>query len=470
MATRTWIGSTQATFEVKTLTIGGTWVANDTITMTVGDTELVLTVGSTVTTTQIATELATAWNATTALGTGYAASVRGPNVPEMAKITATPSSSTVVFTYDEKGIPFSMSAAKVSTSGTVSLGATTNATGPNFWSDADNWLEGSVPTSSDDVYVDGPVSILYGIDQNAVTLTSLTFGDRWTGQVGMPDRNSEGYGEYRETHLKISATTLTIKGLSTRMRINVGSNQTAATVWNSGTTATTGLGAINIIGTHASNTLTQLGGDVSVAAKDGETSTIATITKAAGSLVTGGGVTLTNVTNTTGNITVSSSTTSFVSFDGTVTIKGGTHTLLVSDDGTVNVQAGTVTTLRNIVATVTTNPGVTLTTVDSGGGNVTLNSGCTTLTSDGGTMTVNAGNMTTANINGGTFNYGGTGTIGTLNWGNCTIDFNHGTTAACTVTTLSAPVGNCTFKDASDRVTVTNGFPTPVGTTTIKAA
>lgn len=350
MATRTWIGNAVAIKELYTLTVGGTWVAGETATFTINGKDLVLTIGTTVTTTEVATQIANAWNGST-LGTGYSVNVSGggASIPEFNEVTAAASSSTVTFTGDTAGVPFVMSVAETSTSGTLSLTNTTDATGPNWWTNTDNWAEGSVPTTGDDVIVDRPVSILYGIDQNSVTLTTLTFTERFTGDsalVGLPVRNANGYEEYREDELKIGATTCTIRGGSKRLKLNTGSVQTALSVHESGNAADTNRGAIQWRGTHSSNVVNVYGGSFYAAANGGDTATIATYRQTAGTAVLSSGCTLTTIDKGGGTLTTDAAATTVTNDEGTLNIRTGAHTTLNANGGTVNyLGSGTITTL-----------------------------------------------------------------------------------------------------------------------------
>lgn len=358
MATRTWIGTAAAIKEVYTDTIGGTWAAgSDTWTGTINGNDLVVTFGSgaTVTTSAIASAIVLAWNGGT-LPTGVTVNVDGggPNIPEFNEITASASGSVVTFTHDTAGVPFAMTTAKSSTSGTVSLSNTVNATGPNWWDNVDNWDEGSVPTDSDDVIIDQPVSILYGIDQNAVTLTSLTIGPRFGSSsfIGLPTRNVNGYTEYRETFLKISATTLTSYSPSGRIKINVGTAQTTATIWTTGTAQETNRHAFQFLGTHASNSVTVRGGDVGIADNTGEASTVATIIQTGGTLTCGSNCTLTTMTKNAGTFVTGSAVTTLVNNAGTATVQTGSMTTLTAPAGIVNyLGTGTITTanLGNVI-------------------------------------------------------------------------------------------------------------------------
>lgn len=468
MATRNWIGNAVATKDVWTITVANTWATGDTGTITINGKDLVVTIGSLVTTAQVATTLKEAWESGTFTDTTASKIPQGggTSIPEMSELTATVSGSTVILTADTAGVPHTISVSESTAgSGTLSITHTTTATGPNYWNNTDNWAEGSIPTTGDDVVIDRPVSILYSLDNNGDTLSSLTIGERFSASsyIGLPFRTSTGYEEYREDQLKVGITTLTCRGASGRIKINVGSVQTTASIYSTGTSTDTSRAAFQFVGTHASNAVNVYAGDVSIAANDGETSTVATLKQTGGTLVCGSGATLTNVTKTGGTLTVRSSTTTLISNAGTTTISGGTQTAVSVGAGTCNIDGSTtVTTLRQSGGTVTSGVNVTLTTVDKSEGTITLNSGCTTFTSETGDATINAGSVTTANINGGTFYYGGTGTVGTLNASDCTLNFDSNTTAGCTVTTLNitAPV---TIYDIAQRVTVTNNLPMPQG-------
>ena len=71
MATTRWTGGALPLAQIETITIANTWAANDTLTVTCNGRDIVLTIGTTATTTQVATELAAALASTTSsLGTG----------------------------------------------------------------------------------------------------------------------------------------------------------------------------------------------------------------------------------------------------------------------------------------------------------------------------------------------------------------------------------------------------------------
>lgn len=536
MATRTWVGGAVAIKDKWTITVANTWAGGDTGTVTINGKDLTVTIGALTTTAQVATTIKEAWESGTFTDTTAVASPSGggTTIGEMSQFTATVSGSTVILTADTAGVEFPAITVSENTAGTgtLSIAHTTTATGPNHWNNTDNWAEGSVPTTGDDVIIDRPVSILYSLDHNGDVLASMTIGQRFTSAayIGLPFQNSTGsvpYEEGNEDQLKVGITALTCYGSSGRIKINVGTNQITGTIYSTGTSSDTGRAAFQFVGTHASNALTVVSGDVGIAANTGEAATVATLTQTGGTVTCGTSATLTTITKTGGTLTVQSSTTTLLNEAGTLTIRAGTHTTLTSDDGTVTLAGtitvttwringgtvtagpacthnsitktggsltlnaggttitnsggaltinsgnittatinggsffydgtGTITTLRIGNATVTTGRNVTLTTVVKDAGTLTCEAGIGTLTSNSGTTTVNSGNITTANINGGTFEYAGAGTIGTLAVRNCVVDFG-AATDACTVTTLTINARPVDIRDPSSRVTYTNGL------------
>lgn len=307
-------------------TFAGTWSSADIITLVVGSKATTVTAGSTTIAT-IIDNVVSAWNALSAT-----------DWPEFAEQTASRSGSDLRLTADTAGKPFAATLSTNSASGTLdgaasSAGvAVTASSGPYDWSTARNWSGAAVPVNSDDVIIDHPeYPIKYGLDQSAVTLTSLTitaaFAD--TGQIGLPEVNEDGaaYFEYRDTYLKVSATTTRIgdgEGSgSGRIKLNYGSVQNLTHVRRTATGLDTDVPAVLLRGTHASNVFNVEGeSEVGVALFGGETSTVATLRVQDGASVRcGSGVTL-------GTIVVNNGTLEANSAVGTsLTITGGSATL-----------------------------------------------------------------------------------------------------------------------------------------------
>lgn len=465
MATRTWVGDAVNIKDKWTITVANTWATGDTGTITIDGNDLVVTIGTLVTTAQVATSLKQAWEAESFTDTTASASPSGggTSIPQMSAITATVSGSTVILTADTAGVPHTISVSESTAGdGTLAIAHTTTATGKNYWDNTDNWLENAVPVNGDDVIIDRPVSISYGIDQNTVTLASLTISERFTSSatIGLPFRNAAGYEEYREDQLKISATTITCRGTSGLIKINVGSVATTLYLYSTGTSADTGRAAFQFVGTSASNVVNCYGGDLGIAANNGESATVATTRQDGGTLTGGTGATLTTFNKQAGTATLASSTTALLNESGTLNIRGGTHTAITHLAGTLNATGTpTLTLVRNSSGTVNIGPQVTLVSIENEAGTVNSDAGCTNLTTYKGTVTFSTGNISAAAILGGTFNYEGTGTITAVNAENCTLNFS-GTTAACTVVTINEIARPITIIDPTSRVAWTNGLPT----------
>lgn len=227
----------------------------------------------------------------------------------------------------------------------------TTSEGPNDWSIAANFNTNTVPVTGDTVYLsDTDQSILYGLDQSAVTLAALHVEQTFTGFIGLPRTNSEGtssYFEYRDTYLKIGATLLFIGDKegdgSDRIKINLGSVQSTVLITDSGDGEDANTPAILLLGTHASNVININRGSLGVAYYPTEVSTIATLRQAFFDDATGDttvylgtGVTITDIVKTGGVLDINSATTSFKQTAGTTTVHDGAHTVLNLLSGLLN--------------------------------------------------------------------------------------------------------------------------------------
>lgn len=298
-----------------------------------------------------ATALAAAWNAST----------HGA----LSEVTASASTDTVTFTADTAGTPFTFTKAVAGGTGTLgSITTTTANRSPEDAGDVLNWSAGTLPANTENVYIGASsVSLRWNLDAlAAVTATSLTIASDFTGTIGLPVTNTSGvsYNEYRQTYLQLSATTCTI-GLgagtgSGRIKLDFLAVQTATTILNSGTGLDSGLPAIILKGTHASNVLNVLAGSVGSAVFGGDLSTWATIRVAQantgatrGVLTLGAGCTLTTVSNQGGTISVRSAMTTYnQKVRGTLTVTGsGAITTINGFGGSItHLGTGTITTLN----------------------------------------------------------------------------------------------------------------------------
>lgn len=275
MATRHWTGSAIAVADVWTATIGGTLEVGDLFLVTIG---------------------AKTWSyagTSTTIATVQAAMVAAFNAldqdiyPEFAEVTAAAGGAgEVVFTADEEGVPITLSVSTTESNGgaadnqTFTAAHTTTATGPEYWDNAANWLEASVPTTGDDVIIeDSDKSIRYGLAQTGVTLATMKIAANYRGQIGLPRNNALGYAEYRATFLAIKSTLADIgigaggRG-SSMIKWDSSTAQTAVTVWATGGASSDGTPAFVWKGTHADNAMSCYSGSIGIGFYTGEAATL----------------------------------------------------------------------------------------------------------------------------------------------------------------------------------------------------
>jgi trimeric autotransporter adhesin len=353
VATVIWKGDAQNVAQVTRLTVGGTIEADDVFIMTIGSKSLVVPAGST-SAAAVAANIVAAWNGLVAAlypeFAGIAASDAGGGDVDLAAKTA--------------GVPFAVTLATTEAGGGTADDQTfmqttgTPAAGGAFWSVAANWSTLSVPADGDDVIVQNSANpILFGLDQSAVTLNSLSIDQSFTGTIGLPRGNPGGYVEYREQYLKIGATTITIGrgdgAGSGRIKINTLAVQTAIGVLNSGSPIESGVKSVLWKGTHASNAVLVNKGSFAAAPFAGETATIAALkqgyrTNVAGDsdVRLGAGCTLSGcaITKLGGALEVSSGFASLVQLNGETAILAGAPGTMAIAGGAVRYKsAGTYT-------------------------------------------------------------------------------------------------------------------------------
>jgi hypothetical protein len=324
---------------------------------------------------------------------------------EFAEITAVkdPSTGTITglkLTGPTNGAPFTVT----SWSGgqTVTFTATQAPTGPNWFSNAANWSLNAVPTNGDEaIFENNEVDCLYGLeDASTTTLAILRIKSTYTGRIGLLPNNENGYVEYRPLALKIGATKCFIgEGDGTGSQfINLDFSAIQNSTYVAKTAnAATGPAAVYIKGTHASNKLYVYRGQVGLCA-----------------LVD------------TDAATATSTNISYID----------------SQDSDAKLHIGS---------------GVTLTTHNQVGGEVTMYAAPTTVNQAGGTLRVYEGNITTLNVNDGTAYYNGEGTIAAaVIGGDGTIDL-HEDMRAKTFTAIEMERG-ASYKDPNGSATVTNGI------------
>jgi len=348
MATKSWAGQVGAVAQVVTCT-PATIESTDIFTFNINGKQISFTATDTTVATTVA-GLVAAWNASTE--------------PEAMEVTATDTTTEVTLTADTAGKPFTVTLTETDGGGadtqTFTLATTQANKSPNDVNDGDNWSDGSVPGASDTIHIQhSAVSLLWNLDAlSAVTVTNLTVHDTFTGQIGLPEKNTDGaeYNEYRETHLKLAITNLEVRGTnSTRLNFNVGTVQTAVDVFGTGTSADSNVPTMLFLGTHVSNTASVQKGNVGIAFHGGETSAVVTLkagweSSAANDviMVCGAGTTLTTIDQSNGTLTTNSAVTTMNKSGGTWTHYAGAVGTINNDAGAVYYRSdGTWTTLHN---------------------------------------------------------------------------------------------------------------------------
>lgn len=287
MATKYWLGIAKAIAQVSTIQVTA-YDAATTYEILVNGV-VVATAPGTTDANGTASALQVAWEA-----------AKDANNPYAVGITATVSTDTVTLT-GSVGLPFTVTT--IDTGGTGTIGApseSTAATGPNFWDDADNWSDGSIPAGNDDVIIsNSAVSILFALT-TGIDLDSLTVEQTFTGKIGLPlngvTQSADGSTvdvtatEYRDHYLQVGCDLLVI-GLHNGPgnpagsgRIKIDNDQAAASETVIHNTAATGsdvgLPAVRLLTAHASADIfvKQAPGGVGIGVDEpGENPTIGTI-------------------------------------------------------------------------------------------------------------------------------------------------------------------------------------------------
>ncbi len=361
MATKNFQGGATPVAQVETHTVGGTIEADDRFKILIGNKTLDVTGGSTVAQT-VAEKIKTDFDALN--------STAWPEYKEMGM--GAPAGGAATVTGVTAGKPFTIVLSTVEANGDTADAQTyvqsvdTAATGPEFYDDADNWSDGSVPGAADTAIIENySGSIRYGLDNDATTITNFHARQSFTGTIGNPRTNIDAasgpYPEYRDEYLQLDATNVYLGegdgDGSSQLNLELG-NTTACYVTNHGTRVTTGV-PTTLLRNEGSDTITLLDvskGDVGVALYAGETAVITDLnvgyqTSVTGdsTVVCGAGATVTNVTQDGGTAEVDSVITNVKVYGGTFTHKGSGTIALVELRGSgtfINNGTGTITDVK----------------------------------------------------------------------------------------------------------------------------
>lgn len=235
MAICRWVGLAVAIVDKWTITVAGTWASGDTVTISIGNKDLVITLGASASTVvaDIATEIANAINASVNTpGTGFTWSHAGQQFPEFQEIGSTGAvavGAVVTITSTIAGVPIGLVVTEVTAGdGTATEANTQAATGPEHLDNADNYQGGVLPADNDTLYFDnGNVSAKYGLTYfrtNSIDL-NVIIKDDWLGQLGLPvirESFSVTYAEYRQRYFQMRGT---LKNLSIIGGVSGATNQ-----------------------------------------------------------------------------------------------------------------------------------------------------------------------------------------------------------------------------------------------------
>ena len=302
-------GNAQLVTQLNTIT--PTASNSQTYTLTVNGKTVTYTADASATVAEITAGLVAAWNAST--------------IPEMAEATAADGTTVLTITGDTSGAPFTQTSS-ASGGGALVTVATTAAAGPTFFSAATNSSTGSAPVSTDDVILDrSAINYTDGLAMSAVTLASLSIYASYTGSIGRPATNPNGYPEYRATELAISSDVLTIGAGdgngSPNIRLNLGSVACVAEIIKTGQSQEIGCASVQLRGTSITSLIIH-NGSVDLAVNAGHTATVTLLQVAGGTVRTGTGCTVTTCQVNGGTVEMLKNPTTLTVLGGTVTLRG----------------------------------------------------------------------------------------------------------------------------------------------------
>lgn len=193
--------------------------------------------------------------------------------PEFKEITWTEDNTKIIGTSKVAGRPFTATCTASGGVATFTRSASVASSGPNDWSVASNWSEGSIPNTADEAIIyPGRPDILYGLDQSATgALSSIVWLQNSSVKLGLPSRNPSGYAEYRPTHLKIPVFVVYVgyqntenRSGVTRFKLNSLTNACVLYVNYTGQPDKVDIAAVDYVGNNALNKAYVLSGSVSI--------------------------------------------------------------------------------------------------------------------------------------------------------------------------------------------------------------
>lgn len=301
MATPKYRGSAIDVRQQYTGTAALTWAQGDTITLTIDNLDFVITIGTLVTTTQVATTVKEAFNGSTLTDTSAScvpsiAQGGAASVGNFAEMTASSSAAVVTFITNQTqrvGKPITMTTGDVGATagnGTFTIASSVTPHGKNEADNVDNYDINAIPADNDTLVFDaGSEDLLYDLLLTCQP-TTIIKTKAYTGLVGLAEINNDNpsigksYREYRTKYLTTDDNSqTTVAYLETgsgqgsgRFRWDAGAGRATVNVLGRGTRAD-GVPCILFIGSNTANEVNNLAGDLGIAFFPGEAAVIVTL-------------------------------------------------------------------------------------------------------------------------------------------------------------------------------------------------
>jgi hypothetical protein len=331
MSVVTYIGAAASESQVTTATVGSS-TSGQIFTLVTGNAV------------EVATYTAGGSDTTATIAAALLAAAQANTAPELIGIEFAEGSAAniVEATGAPNGQPFTLT--NTGSTGTLTM-STTAPSSPNDVSIGANYSTGALPTASSTLILeDTEVDLLWNLSAltNAITVIRRS---SYTGTIGLPDVNTNGYPEYRPTHLSLNATSILIEQPSTdqyqQIRIT-GTSTSACNVsvqGSSGTNIQLGSECLEVTGLTTGSSIYASEGSVSVAPFAAQTAAVSVLNGEGATISCGSGVTFGSgsLESCTASIRCNYTTLSMTGTGGTTLVQdtaGGTNT---------NVFSGTLT-------------------------------------------------------------------------------------------------------------------------------
>jgi hypothetical protein len=283
--------------------------------------------------------------------TGLAALLNANTDGDVTEMTFTDSTTHLTITANTPGVPFTQTSSASGGTATNTTATTTANKSPNDANDAVNWDTGVLPGAADDVKFDqGSVPVYWNLGAlSAVALTSLERTTGYTGSIGLPIYNANGYREYRDTEFTIGATTWNFEQASSdaadSFKFNAGATNATLSVLGEGASA---LGSESLWWRGSGTNTVKIKDASLVIAQYGETAAVGTITGTNSTIRWGTVTTITTLDLTECTTEANATYTTLTMYGGSLTdtLAVAATTISIYDGGRLlHDSTGTITTL-----------------------------------------------------------------------------------------------------------------------------